>query len=369
MTQPIKVAAVQMDATPAPLHERLARAETLVANCAQEGAQLVVLPELFNLGYGYEETNYAAAEPQTGKTFAWMQHQAKAHNVHLVGTFLLLDGDHVYNTAFLIAPDGTFWRYDKQFPFALERAFFREGDRITIADTALGKIGMMICWDAAHASVWRRYAGQVQLMAIPSCAPNMQHFNLELNAETSIPIHVDNNHFSDVDVRDQAAWLGVPVVMSGGSGELRSRLPIPMSLGALLAARPGLLQHVAQGSEARIVTDYGNYTQVISAEGAILGTASSGDSFTIAQVSPADSPPAPSLPQPPMRTAWLSYAVTDIAAHAATIPLYQRKLRQHFGANMAPTSDKTLLWGALVASAVVVGWLIGKRNRKYLPED
>jgi predicted amidohydrolase len=58
-----KIAAIQMDASPAPVGERLKIAGQLAVNAAKAGARLVVLPELFNTGYDYAESNYPRACP------------------------------------------------------------------------------------------------------------------------------------------------------------------------------------------------------------------------------------------------------------------------------------------------------------------
>jgi predicted amidohydrolase len=173
MSRTLKVAAIQMDAAPAPLRERLDRAADLIAEATSSGAQLVVLPEVFNTGYQYHDQNYALAESIDGETVNWMRLRSAQHGVHLVGTLLLRDEEDIYNSALLVAPDGRMWRYDKHYPFLWERAYFREGRQITIAATDLGKLGMMICWDAAHADLWQRYAGKVDAMVIASCPPKL----------------------------------------------------------------------------------------------------------------------------------------------------------------------------------------------------
>src|SRR5215207_2107358 len=114
MARTLKIAAVQMDATPAPIADRLARAADLVAEAAASGAEMVVLPECFNTGYAYIDSNYAASEALEGQTATWMKSQAQQHQIHLVGTLMLRDGNDVYNSALLFAPDGRLWRYDKR---------------------------------------------------------------------------------------------------------------------------------------------------------------------------------------------------------------------------------------------------------------
>ena len=77
MAKTLHVAAVQMDVAPAPTAERLARAQALVAQAANEGARVVVLPELFNTGYIYDDANYRRAESLHGPTVAWMMETAQ----------------------------------------------------------------------------------------------------------------------------------------------------------------------------------------------------------------------------------------------------------------------------------------------------
>ena len=89
MSRTVQIAAVQMDANPAPVSERLARAERLVLEAARAGAQLIVLPELFAIGYTFEESNYSRAESLAGPSVSWMKHTAAELGIHLAGSVLL----------------------------------------------------------------------------------------------------------------------------------------------------------------------------------------------------------------------------------------------------------------------------------------
>lgn len=373
MSRKAKIAAIQMELTPAPTLERLARAEKLVADAVAAGAQIVVLPELFNTGYTYDPSNYEKAETMSGKTVTWMKAQAIQHHIYLNGSLLLLDGDHVYNAALLFAPDGNFWRYDKQYPFAWERAFFREGKGITIADTEFGKLGMMICWDSAHEDVWQRYAGRVDAMLITSCPPLMQRADVifsdgtRLNMGDFAPYDTsDEAHFAEKYIDEQAAWLGVPMVHTSGSGKFRSPLPLPLaSLSAMLAPRPDLWHKFFVALQTTIEADTGYYAKIVDASGEVIARVTQdGDSFTLATVDIPEKTPMPQDEQPPMRTPSGALLAADVLAPMMLTGMYQRGVRQQWGNNMAPLDFSTKLWLAAVSIAFVIGAFLGQRTRR-----
>jgi predicted amidohydrolase len=117
MPRTVKIAAVQMDANPAPTAERLGRAEQLVVAAAASGAQLTVLPELFNTGYSYSAENHDRVEPLDGPTATWMRYTAARLGIHLAGSLMVLEQGDVFNAMLLFAPDGQMWRYDKSYPW------------------------------------------------------------------------------------------------------------------------------------------------------------------------------------------------------------------------------------------------------------
>jgi predicted amidohydrolase len=330
MVRTLKIAAIQMEATPAPTAQRLARAADLVAEAAGAGGELVVLPELFNVGYAYIDDLYQAVENLDGMTAGWMKGQAAQYHIHLAGTLLIREGEDVYNSALLFAPDGQMWRYDKRYPFGWERAFFRERKaQITVADTSLGKLGMMICWDSAHPDVWQDYAGKVDAMVIPSCPPDLPKSSVVFPDGQKLDLELPGIHFADQDIHDQTAWLGVPAVHASGGGTFKSPMPAPrMSLLGFLFSRPASWGRMRQAGSARLEAPYQHHTQIIDATGQVVGRVNEdGDGFTIAEVELPDSPRKPDQPQPKMRTPDVVFLLNDRIVPFAVRSTYRKKTR------------------------------------------
>jgi predicted amidohydrolase len=331
-----------MDAQPAPTPERLALAEKLVVECAQAGAQLVVLPEVFNTGYVYNDANYLRAETLDGPTASWMKNTAAKYQIHLAGSFLRRQKHDIFNTLLLAAPDGGQWQYDKQAPWMWERAYFQKGSQPVIAETVLGKIGFLICWDVAHPALWRQYAGQVDLMLIASCPPRVLDMTLifpdgqRLRAAKAGALIQYLKRSTDetfgLFLRRQSAWLGVPMLNATGTGVFSSGLPAPGRwLSMIVLMVPRLWRHRSGFEQTRVETSYFNETIICDASGEVqqrLHSDSNGS--VVSLVSLGETPAQPTQKQPqfgiPTFTYWLDALVNRMLEAE-----YHRKTRKYLG--------------------------------------
>jgi len=132
-------------------------AASCIRGAAQQGADIAVLPEMFCCPY--DPRVFAQyAQPQGGKRWQQLSALARAHNLYLVaGSVPECEGEHLYNTSFVFAPDGAqIARHRKAhlFDVAFEgKPAFRESDSfcpghgITTFDTPFCRCGLMICYD------------------------------------------------------------------------------------------------------------------------------------------------------------------------------------------------------------------------------
>lgn len=325
MSRHLTLAAIRMDAAPAPTLTRLERAETLVAQAAARGADLAVLPEVFNTGYEYHARNYGLAEPSNGPTLSWMKSAARQHHLYLAGSLLLCEAGETYNALYLVAPNGKTWRYDKSYPWCWERAYFRPRQHpLAAAETELGKIGLLICWDVAHPQLWAAYAGQVDLMLVSSCPP-LEHAmtfqfpnGKKVQARELGPVmHTIYRHSEKIFGEyflQQAAWLGVPSVNTTGTGTFQSKLPRPgLSYAVLLAGRPDLWKFIPQAEKIIQTAGYFDETFIANARGQVLSRSQlNGDDLTVARVELAAQTPAPQTSQPKIDLSPLTYAADQL---------------------------------------------------------
>ncbi|AJY77758.1 carbon-nitrogen hydrolase family protein [Paenibacillus beijingensis] len=145
----IKVAAIQMNTVLYDCEANLKKAEHLVEQAVQEGARLIVLPELFNTGYLVEDEDVNLSERIPGKTTRWMEQLAHRYQIYIAAA-IMESGESVgvvYDTALLVGPEGLIGTYRKTHLWDPENTRFAKGDSYPVFQTPIGKIGLQICYD------------------------------------------------------------------------------------------------------------------------------------------------------------------------------------------------------------------------------
>ena len=174
----VRVATVQC-ALGGTIDANVERVSKLVEEAAERGAQVVLIPELFEGPYFCKTQrieNFALATPLEGHpTVVRMQGLAKKHSLVLPVPFFEKDGPHYYNSVAMVDADGALLGlYRKTHipdgPGYQEKYYFRPGDLgLKVWSTRYGRIGVAICWDQWFPEVARKMAAQgAQLLLYPT---------------------------------------------------------------------------------------------------------------------------------------------------------------------------------------------------------
>ena len=152
----VKVAAVQMRCAPT-VEENLQHAEALVCEAAANGAQIILLPELWERPYFCQQRRYDfyqyALSTEENPAVQMGKRLAKELNIVLPISFFERDVNELYNSIACIDADGEILGVYRKthIPddhFYQEKFYFVPGDTgFQVFDTAYGKIGVGICWD------------------------------------------------------------------------------------------------------------------------------------------------------------------------------------------------------------------------------
>lgn len=156
MSELVRVAAIQSAFEPE-RDRNVQHMDNMVREAAAVGAQIILMPELFEGHYFPQEQleeDFARAEPAAGhSTIAHFQELAKELSVALPVSFFEREGQHLYNSLAMIDADGrVLGVYRKSHipdgPGYQEKFFFRPGDTgFKVWKTRFGCIGVGICWD------------------------------------------------------------------------------------------------------------------------------------------------------------------------------------------------------------------------------
>jgi predicted amidohydrolase len=152
--------------------ENLRRAEQRIAEAAGRGAQVIVLPEALNLGWTHPSARAEADAIPEGESCSCLCTAAQRYRVFVCAGLVERAGDTVFNSAVLINPDGeVILLHRKLNELEIGHDLYAQGDRLGVAPTAFGTIGVMICADAfARGQVVSRTLGLMGAQIILSPA-------------------------------------------------------------------------------------------------------------------------------------------------------------------------------------------------------
>ncbi len=143
----MKVGAVQFFPVFGAVARNIAKAISMVKG---KEADLWVLPEHFATGYQFKNRDevLALAEPADGPTVRTMAGKAAEFGCYFIGGFPEREGGLVFNSAFVVGPEGVLGVYRKTHLFDREKELYAPGSRgFMTFDVAGVQVGVMICFD------------------------------------------------------------------------------------------------------------------------------------------------------------------------------------------------------------------------------
>lgn len=164
--------------------QNLASAKKLIAEAVDQGAKLVVLPEMFAVMGLDQMDKVKTREPfGHGPIQDFLQEQAQKHDIWLVGGTIPIsveqDSQKVSACCLLYDNHGAVVaRYDKIHLFDIrisEKEAHHEskttyaGEKITVAETPFGKLGLAVCYDVRFPEMFRKMHEQnVEVVILPA---------------------------------------------------------------------------------------------------------------------------------------------------------------------------------------------------------
>lgn len=215
-------AAIQMSAEPLNVDGNLASADERLRIAHEGGAELVVLPELFNTGYTLCPDYTPYAEGPAGRTLKLLRDRSRQWKMGIAAGFVEHDGRHLYDSLAFLTPDGDTHIYRKRNLVFWERSRFFPGRQPLVVSTPWGRIGFAICADMIYRGVWRDYRDRIDLAIVSAAWPNFADR------------HTGRKHWLLGHVGPLAGAipgkvahdLGVPVIFANQCGATRTTIPV-----------------------------------------------------------------------------------------------------------------------------------------------
>lgn len=244
----LHVAAAQVESQPGQIAANHAHALPFIETAAAQGAQLVVLPELFACGYIPNPNIWQYGETLAGPTVAWLRETSQRLGIYLGAGFLEIAGTDFFNSFALTDPEGKLLGCARKTKSEVYCFKYGTGQHVIKCD--LGVLGVGICADNHISSFPALMArSNVDLLLMPHGSP-MPYKTSKVITEADIE-QIQEKTLSIPALYVQA--LGVPVIFVNAVGALQ-----PMT---------GLLGKFMTPEHFRLR----GFSRIIDSDGALLG--------------------------------------------------------------------------------------------------
>ncbi len=188
MKEKIKLALAQISSKRENKEANLQKIEECTVKAEEQAADLVIFPELALTGYVVKDQIYELAETIPGPSTKRIEAIAKKTGKHIIFGMPELSGKTkatIFNTAVFVGPEGIIGKYQKRYlpthSVFEEKRYFRPGYQTAAFSTALGNIGLCICYDLFFPEVCRltRLKGAQLIVAI-SASPAVRKSYFEV---------------------------------------------------------------------------------------------------------------------------------------------------------------------------------------------
>ena len=179
MSESIRIAAIQMNSILCEPASNLDRVEALLAKLEGE-ADIVCLPELFNVGYNLDvmgDRIWELAEPvPNGETTHRLAEMARRFHLSILAGLVELEPEvtgTIYDTVVILDEKGQLaGRYRKSHLYPAEHRYFTAGNSLPVFSLSGIKIGVAICFEHAFPQIFTTLALRgAQVIFNPSAVP------------------------------------------------------------------------------------------------------------------------------------------------------------------------------------------------------
>ena len=228
MADKLKITLAQISCKRADKTSNIEKMKAYAEKAKEEGAELVIFPELSLTDYLVRDLIYELAEPIPGPSVEKMMEIAKQNKIYIVFGMPEMSKKAesvIYNTAVLVGPEGYIGKYRKMHlpthSVFEEKRYFRQGYETPVFETQIGRIGLMICYDVFFPEVSRALKlNGAQLIVCISASPAVRRKFFEiLTAARAIENNVFLAYVNLVGIEDGLQFWGGSIIAKAKNDE------------------------------------------------------------------------------------------------------------------------------------------------------